>query len=331
MADLRTVYMGKELRNPIIVGASELTADMKKIKKLEEAGAGAIVIKSLFEEQIELEKMKLNEDLTKYNEIYAEMITIFPKIEHSGPEEHLMWVRKAKESVKIPVFASLNVINKETWVEWAQKLAETGVDGLELNFYTVSTEFDLAGSQVEEEQVKILKAVQAAVSIPVSVKLSPYYSNPLNFIKKLDQAKADGLVLFNQFFQSDINVDKEENIFPFNLSQSKDSRWSLRYVGLAYGNVKANLCANTGIFTGKDVAKMLLAGADCVQVVSTLYSHGLDYLTTMLNELEEWMDTKGYRTIKEFRGKMSRQRSNDPWIYKRAQYVRLLMHGNPFA
>ncbi|MBN2091917.1 dihydroorotate dehydrogenase-like protein [candidate division KSB1 bacterium] len=331
MADLRTVYMGKELSNPIIVGASELTADMKKIKKLEEAGAGAIVIKSLFEEQIELEKMKLNEDLTKYDEIHAEMVTIFPKIEHGGPEEHLMWVRKAKESVKIPVFASLNVINRETWVEWAKKLAATGIDGLELNFYAVSTDFDLIGSNVEDEQVKILKAVQAAVSVPVSVKLSPYYSNPLNFINKLDLAKLNGLVLFNQFFQSDIDVDKEENIFPFNLSQPKDIRLPLRYVGLAYGNVKANICANTGIFTGKDVAKMLLAGADCVQVVSTLYSHGLDYLTTMLKELEDWMDSKGYQTINDFRGKMSRQNSNDPWIYKRAQYVRLLMHGNPLA
>ncbi len=331
MADLRTRYMGKELRNPIIVGASELTADMKKIKKLEDAGAGAIVIKSLFEEQIELEKMKLEEDLTRYDEIYAEMTTIFPKIEHAGPDEHLMWVRKAKESVKIPVFASLNVINRETWVEWAQKLAETGVDGLELNFYTVSTEFDLAGSSVEEEQVKILKAVQAVVSIPVSVKLSPYYSNPVNFIKKLDQAQVNGLVLFNQFFQSDINVDKEENIFPFNLSHPNDSRLPLRYVGLLYGNVKTTLCANSGIFTGKDVAKMLLAGADCVQVVSTLYTNGLDYLTTMLKELEGWMDAKGYKTVNDFRGKMSRQNSNDPWIYKRAQYVRLLMHGNPFA
>lgn len=329
MIDLKTTYMGIELKNPIIAGASELSSDMEKIKKIEKAGAGALVIKSLFEEQIQLETYKFDEEQAKYDELHAEMITVHPDIEHAGPAEHLMWVRKAKEAVKIPVIGSLNCVNKDTWIEYAKKLTETGIDGLELNFYTVPTNFDKSGDQIENEQIEILKAIKQAVSIPVSVKLSTFYSNPLNFISKIDKVGVNGFVLFNQFFQPDINITREANTFPFNLSQRKDHRLPLRFSGLLYNKINGDVCASTGIMQGEDVIKMILAGADCVQVVSTLYKNKIDHISKMLDGMEQWMDQKGYKSLDDFRGKLSQKNMKDPWVYKRAQYIRLLLNANP--
>ena len=331
MAELKTSYMGIELKNPIIAGASDLTADMDKIKKIEQAGAGALVIKSLFEEQIQLEMLKFEQEMQKYDYLHAEMETIFPNLEHAGPKEHLNWVRKAKESVKIPVIASLNAVNRETWIEYATRLADTGVDGLELNFYASPSDFAKSSAEIEQQQIDTLAEIRKAVKIPVSVKLSPFYTNPLHFIKKLDEKGVDGFVLFNQLFQPDIDPEKEENTFPFNWSVEKESRLPLRFIGLLHGQVKASLCASTGIFTGKDVAKMILAGADVVQIVSVLFQKGISSISEMVKELEQWMEKHGYQSLADFRGKMSKENSNDPWVYKRAQYVKLLLRNNPLA
>ncbi|MBN1155638.1 dihydroorotate dehydrogenase-like protein [candidate division KSB1 bacterium] len=329
MADLRTTYMGIELKNPIIVGASQITADMDTIKKIEKAGAGALVVKSLFEEQIQLERFKLEQELTKYDERHAEMVTIFPRLEHAGPAEHLMWVKKAKKSVSIPVIASLNAVTMQSWIQYAEELQNTGVDGLELNFYTAPDDLNQSGESVEAKQLEITRAIDKVVNVPFSVKLSPFYSNPLHFIARLDKENVAGFVLFNQLFQPDIDTATEKNCYPFYLSDAKDHRLPLRFAGLLYGQVNADLCANTGIFTGQDVVKMLLAGADCVQVVSTLYKNGIDYISTMLGDIESWMKAKGYKKLEDFRGKLSRKNSADPWIYKRAQYVRLLLRESP--
>ncbi len=329
MSDLRTTYMGIELKNPIIAGASELSSDMEKIKKIEHAGAGAIVIKSLFEEQIQLETYKFDEEWSKYDELHAEMITVHPDVEHAGPAEHLMWVRKTKQSVKIPVIASLNCINKDTWVEYAKKLEETGIDGLELNFYAVPTDFEKSGNQIEQEQIELIKAIKNTVSIPVSVKLSTFYSNPLNFISNIDKIGVDGFVLFNRFFQPDINITREANTFPFNLSQRQDHRLPLRFAGLLYDKLKGDVCASTGIMQGEDVLRMILAGADCVQVVSALYKNKIEHLSKMLENMKQWMEHKGYKSLDDFRGKLSQKNIKDPWIYKRAQYIRLLLNANP--
>lgn len=331
MADLKTTYLGKELKNPVIVGANEYTADLEKIKQLEDFGAGAIVIKSLFEEQIQLESLKLEEELSKFNDLTAEMTTIFPDLKHAGPEEHLMWVRKTKESIDIPVFASLNAVNRETWIDYAQKLSQTGVDGLELNFYAVPADFAKSAAEIETEQIEIIREIKTKVNLPVSVKLSPFYTNPLHFIAQLDKARVDGLVLFNQLFQPDIDPVKEKSIFPFNLSEKKDQRLPLRFAGLLSGKVNADICASTGIFDAADVAKMLLAGADVVQVVSTLYRNTMNQLSVILKDLEKWMDEKGYANLDDFIGKLSQQKSNDPWAYRRAQYVKLLLKSNPLA
>lgn len=329
MADLQTTYMGLKLANPIIAGASRLTSKVDGIKKLADAGAGAVVLSSLFEEQIQLERARLEEDRTRWDEMYAEMTSMFPHIEHAGPEEHLALVRKAKEAAGVPIIASLNAITPETWVEYAQRLAEAGADALELNFYATPTDLSRPGREIEAEQVSIAQQVRRAVSVPISAKLSPFYANPLNVIARLDKAGVKGFVLFNRFFQPDIDIKKEANTFPLSLSHEGDYGLSLRYAGLLYGQIKADICASTGITTGEDVAKLLLAGAGCVQVVTTLYKNGADQLGKMKRALEAWMEGKGYATLADFRGKLARANQADPWAYERAQYVRTLLRPNP--
>lgn len=324
MANLQTSYMGIELKNPIIVGANEMTGHFESIKKIEEAGAAALVIKSLFEEQIQLERFKLEEETTREAGRHAEMTSIFPKMEHAGPKEHLMWVKKSKEALKIPVFASLNAVNRDTWLEYAKLIQDTGVDGIELNFYASPRDMDVTGASIEDEQVAIAEEIVKTLSIPVSVKLSQFYSNPLYVISRFDKVGVKGFVLFNRMFQPDIDVHEGKNIFPFNLSNNVDSRLPLRFAGLLYGNLEGDVCSSTGIFTGKDVIKMILAGSKCVQVVSALYNNSIQHIQTMVKDIEEWMGNKGYTNLDDFRGKMSKKNSKDPWNYERAQYVKLL-------
>ena len=326
MADLRTKYLGLQLKNPVIAGASNLSSDLDKLKQLEEAGASAVVYKSLFEEQIHLERYQMEEELTEFDERHPEMIKTHPDIEHAGPEAHLHELRKAKEALDIPVIASLNAVYKETWVEYAQKLEETGVDALELNFYSIPKSFEKEAADIEQEQLNLLESIKNAVSIPVSVKLSPSYSNPLNVIRKMDQKKVNGFVLFNRFFEPDIDINQEDHNFPFNLSRKGDHKMPLRYAGLLYDNIDGDVCSSTGIFDGADVIKMILAGADCVQTVSSLYINKIGHMTRMLDDIEKWMDKKGYTSLDEFRGKLSRARLSDPFVYKRAQYVDILMN-----
>lgn len=328
MANLSIKYMGIELKNPLIVGACNLVTDLKNLKKIEEAGAAAIVYKSLFEEQIQLEGLELENDLAQYAERNAEMVNLFPDIKHAGPEEYLMHLAEAKKSLGIPVIASLNAVYKESWIEYAKKIEETGVDGLELNFYTIPKSLDTAASQIEDEQLDILKSVKAAVKIPVSVKLSPYYSNTLNVISKMDKAGASAFVLFNRLFQPDIDIEKEEQHFPYNLSNVEDNRLAMQFAGLLFGEVKGSICSNGGIFTGQDMLKMILCGADCVQVVSTLYKNHFAQITLMLEEMNAWMDKKGYKSLADFKGKLSKKNSKDPFAYKRAQYVDIMLKSN---
>lgn len=326
MPNFETSYAGLSLKNPIVAGASDLTKNVDTIKKLEEAGVAALVTGSLFEEEVLLEKYKFEEDLTKYNYKYAEMTDVFPSLEHAGPEEHLMWVRKTKEAVSIPVIGSLNALHDDIWVDYAKKMEQTGVDALELNLYQFPTDFSLNGNDLETKQLEQLKQVLKAVSIPVTVKLSPFYTNHINFISQLDKAGIHGFVLFNRFFQPDIDINEEKNTFPFHLSTREDARLPLRYTGLLHGEIKGDICASTGVYEGEDVVKMLLAGANCVQTVSALYKNKISSVSTMLKSLGDWMDKKGYASIKDFKGKLSRKESKDPNVYTRSQYVKLLLH-----
>jgi dihydroorotate dehydrogenase (fumarate) len=325
MADLKTTYMGLELKNPFIAGASGHTSDLDRIKQLEEAGAAAVVTASLFEEQIQYERFRLEEDLHQFDNFYAEMTDFYPQLEHAGPKEHLSWVKKAKQSAGIPVIASLNAVNREIWSEWAVQLEDTGADGLELNFYSTSSSFDRSSQDVEQEQIEIIGEVKNKVKIPLSVKLSPFYSNPLHFIKKLDELGVRGFVLFNRIFQPDINVEEESNRYRHDLSTGTESEASMRYAGLLHGNIQGNVCANSGILTAADAIKLMLAGATCVQVVSTLYRNEIASLAGLIQEVESWMDGKGYENLAAFRGKMDAGNNVDPGFYRRAQYVKSLI------
>jgi len=318
--------MGLELNNPIILGASNLVRNTGTLKRAEDFGIAAIVYKSLFEEEIQLESFQLDEKLTEFNDLHAEMVTIHPEMEHSGPDEHLLNIRNAVESVSIPVIASMNATNIDSWVKYARLLSETGIDAIELNFYQIPLDFNKTGSEIEEEQINILKEVRKSITIPISVKLSTDYSNILNFIKRLDNAGANSYVLFNSFFQPDINVADEKHIRRSNLSNEGDYKKSLRYAGLLYDNIKGDICSSHGVFHGEDVVKLLLSGASTVQVVSAIYRHGLIQINQIKGELEAWMESKNYNSIDEFRGKLSKNRlSNNPFVYRRAQYVDLLL------
>jgi len=324
--ELKTNYLGLELKNPIIVGASNLVTDLNVLKKLEAAGAAAIVYKSLFEEQINLENMKMYDAMTEYNERNAEMTTIFPhEVYEASPEEYLMHFEKAKAAVNIPMIASLNAVFDDTWYEWAKKLEDAGADALELNFYNNPREFEMEGRSIINEELDIIEGVKKVVNIPVSVKLSAFYTNPLYVIKEMDRRGADGFVLFNRLFQPDINIESEKMQYPYNLSTSQDNRLPLRYAGMLYNHLDADVCANTGIFTGEDVIKMILAGADTVQVVSTLYKHGPEQISKMLEDIEIWMANKQYVNLDDFRGNLSMKKLKDPFSYRRAQYVDILM------
>jgi len=325
MANLKTTYMGLELKNPFIAGASGYTANLDRIRQLEEAGAAAVVTASLFEEQIQYERFRLEEDLHQFDNLYAEMTDFFPQVKHAGPKEHLGWVKKAKQSVGIPVIASLNAVNRNIWSEWAVQLEDTGADALECNFYATPSNFDQSSGDVEDEQIEILGEVKNKIKIPVSVKLSAFYSNPLYFIKQLDEVGVQGFVLFNRLFQPDINVEEQKNNYRHNLSSGTEYEASLRYAGLLHGNVRGDVCANSGIMSGKDAIKMILAGASCVQVVSTLYKNKISILGNLIKEADSWMDAKGYKDLAAFQGKMDAKNNQDPGFYRRAQYVKNLI------
>lgn len=325
MIDLKTSYMGIELKNPVIIGASNLVTNLETLKQLEIAGAAAIVYKSLFEEQIQLEELEFDEELTTYNERHAEMLSLFPEMKHAGPKEHLMKLKQAKEILTIPLIASLNCVNEDTWVDYVEKIQDSGVDGLELNFYAVPKDLSIEGQSIENEQIAVLKKIKNKIKIPYSVKLSPFYSNPLNVISKMDQLGVGAFVLFNKLFQPDINVDSKEMIFPYNLSHPDENRLALRFSGLLYDQVKASICGGTGIYSGTDAVKMILAGADTVQIVSALYKNKVEYVATVLKDIESYMNTNNYNKLDDFRGLLSKKSTKDPYAYKRAQYVDILM------
>jgi dihydroorotate dehydrogenase (fumarate) len=327
MKNLKTKFMGIEIDNPIVAGASNLVGKPDNLKKLEEAGIGAIVYKSLFEEQIQLENLQFDEKLNEFNDIYAEMLTMHPQLDYTGAEEHLLNLRNAKESISIPLIASLNAVNIETWVEYAKLIAQTGVDGLELNFYPNQLDLNREASDIEKEQLLVVKELTKSIAIPVSVKLSPDYTNTLNHIKKLDDLGINTFVLFNSFFQPDIDIEHEKHIKKYNFSHQGDYKKSLRYSGLLYQKIKAEICSSHGIFTGEDVIKLLLSGASSVQVVSTLYKNGIGQISKMRSEIEAWMERKEYHTLDDFRGKLSNSKlEKNPFVYKRAQYVDLIIN-----
>jgi len=317
MAELSTTYLGLALRNPFIVGASGYTANVDRIRELEQAGAGALVTASLFEEQIQYESYRLQEDLSRFDNLSQEVVDVFPQLKHAGAKEHLMWVRRTKEAVRIPVIASLNAVKADTWVRYAQELQDSGADALELNFYATPSDARSGAAEIEKEQLAIIRAVVKKVKVPVSVKLSPFYTNPLHFLKALGQEGVRGFVLFNRLFQPDLDAEREANRYNHSLSAEGEHLAALRFTALAYGNLEGDLCASGGIFTAADPAKLLLAGAACLQVVSALYRNKIAYLGTMVRELDAWLQARGYRDLDACRGRLSAGKNSDPGFYRR--------------
>ncbi len=324
---LKTKYLGLDLKSPIIVGASEMTSNVDKIKRLEEAGAAAIVTKSLFEEEIILKNNKWREEISQYDDINAEMGVIFPDMDVDAAKEHLYWVNKTKEAVSIPVIASLNCVNKEAWIEYAKELEQAGADAIEANMYSYSFGVTKNPAEIEDKRIGILKEIKKVVNIPVSVKISPHYTSIFTFVTNLDQAGVDGVVLFNRLFNPDIDIEKEVEVSRFHLTDSSRNGSSLRWIGLLSGKVGLDLCANNGVESGEDMIKMILAGASAVEVVSTVYRHGMGQIGVMEKTLTEWMERKGYNSIDEFKGKLSKVNISNPWAYERTQYIKMLLKG----
>jgi len=324
--DISVKYMGIKLKNPVIVGANNMSSNLESLKQMEEAGASAIVFKSLFEEQLHMENLEYSNFIDEYIAQNSDETSPYPDMDVSGPKEYLFKLKKAKENLNIPIFASLNAVYDVSWVDYAKQIEAIGVDGIELNFYTLPKEMESAEIDFINWQFDIIKKIKASINIPIAVKLSSFYNNPLSVIKRMDDLGVDAFVLFNRFFQPDIDLDKEEMVFPYNLSSKGDYGLALRFAGLLYDRIDADVCSTNGIHTGKDVAKLIMAGADTVQIVSVLYKEGINRISSILDELRSFMEKKGYEKLDDFRGKLSQARINDPFAYSRAQYLDYLVN-----
>jgi dihydroorotate dehydrogenase (fumarate) len=330
--NLSTTYMGLTLRSPLVPSAAApVTENIDNVKRMEDAGAGAVVLHSLFEEQIRQERYELHHHLTYGTESFAEALTYFPEPEifHVGAEEYLNHIRKAKEMVDIPIIASLNGSTVGGWIDYAQQIEQAGADALELNIYYVPTDMEMTGSNVEQNYIDILRAVKSAVEIPVAVKLSPFFSNMANMAKKLTEAGADGLVLFNRFYQPDINIEMlevEPNVL---LSTPQAMRLPMRWIAILYGRVNASLAATSGIHKAPDVLKMLMAGASVTMLCSVLLRHGIEHIRIIEQEMREWMEKHEYESVNQMQGSMSQQNCPDKSAFERAQYMRSIQTYKP--
>ena len=324
--DLSTNYLGLKLRTPLVVAASPLSEEIDQIKRMEDAGAAAVVIYSLFEEQLRRDRYELNHNMEQGTFSYPEALTYFPEPEsfHLGPEEYLKHIGDAKKAVKIPIIASLNGSSAGGWTQYAKAIQEAGADALELNIYYIPTDLNLTGAQVEQTYLDILKAVKAEVTIPVAVKLSPFFSNFANMAKRLDEAGANGLVLFNRFYQPDIDLDSLEVKPNILLSTPMAMRVPLRWVAILYDRVRASLAATSGIHRASDALKMLMAGADVTMLCSVLIRHGIPHIGAIERDLGAWLEEHEYASIQQLRGSLSQKNCSDPSAFERAQYMRAI-------
>ncbi len=327
MVDLATTYMGIRLKNPIVPSASPLSADLGKIKQMEDAGAAAVVLHSLFEEQIETEAEALAYYLERGTESFYEALTYFPPIEEyrREPDEYLEHIRQAKKAVDIPIIASLNGITPGGWVSYARHFQEAGADAVELNVYWIPTEFGLMSYDVEDMYVKILRRVKEQVSIPVAMKLSPYFSALPHVVSMLDAEGADGLALFNRFYQPDLDIEALEVRPNLVLSRSSEMRLPLRWIAILYGHVDASLALTTGIHTPVDALKAIMAGADVAHVCSLLLREGIAKISDLINGMTLWMEEHEYESLAQMKGSLSQKAVADPMAFERANYMKTLL------
>jgi dihydroorotate dehydrogenase (fumarate) len=330
--DLKTNYMGLRLRTPLVPSAAAPLSDsIDTIKHLEDAGASAVVLYSMFEEQIRYERYELHWHMTQGTESYPESLTYFPEPEELmvGAEDYLSHIQKAKAAVMIPIIASLNGSTLGGWTSFAKQIQQAGADALELNIYNIPTDLNLTSTEIEQKYIDILKAVKAEVSIPVAVKVSAFFTNFANMAKRLDENGANGLVLFNRFYQPDIELESLEvtpNVF---YSTPMAMRLPLRWIAILYDRIGASLAATSGIHRGTDAIKMLMAGADVTMLCSVLLRHGIAHLKVIEQEMKNWMAEHEYHSVEQLKGSLSHKNCDDPSAFERAQYMRALRTFRP--
>jgi dihydroorotate dehydrogenase (fumarate) len=324
--DLSTTYLGLKLKNPIVPSASPLSHTIDGMKRMEDAGASAIVMYSLFEEQIEHEKAEVEHYLSYGVESFAESLTYFPQVGdyNLGPDEYVELMRKAKKALGIPIIGSLNGISVGGWISYARKLQDAGADALELNVYYIPTDPQLVSQDVEDRYLEVLHAVKETVRIPIAMKLSPFFTSLAHMAQRLVNGGASGLVLFNRFYQPDIDIEALEVRPNLNLSSSNALRLPMRWIGILHGRVKASLAATSGIHTAQDVIKAVMAGADVTMVCSELLKQGTGRITEILADLNKWMIEHEYVSIEQMKGSMSQKSVADPAAFERANYMKAL-------
>ncbi|MBI5823489.1 MAG: dihydroorotate dehydrogenase-like protein [Chloroflexi bacterium] len=326
MANLSTTYLGLDLKNPLVASASPLSKKLEKARKLEEAGISAIVMYSLFEEQIIHESLELDHYLTRGSDSFAEALTYLPDggMYAVSPEKYLTQLTALKKALSIPVIGSLNGVSKGGWTSYARRMQEAGADALELNLYYLPTDPDLTSSELENAQVELVAEVKSAITIPLAVKLSPFVTSLPNFAKRIVEAGANGLVLFNRFYQPDIDLDELDIIHNLDLSTSSDLRLPLRWVSILYGKVHADFALTSGVHTAKDVIKAMMAGAKVAMTASNLLHRGEQAVGPILSEMEEWMKEREYESIEQMQGSMSQKNVKEPAAFERANYMKVL-------
>ncbi len=327
MADLVTEYLGLQLPSPLVLASSALSNRLENLEMAEGYGAGAVVLRSLFEEQLEAQRTALDEALSRHAESHPEARTYFPP-QRVGPHEYLSLVERAKKALEIPVIASLNCAAPGSWTSYAREIEQAGADALELNLYAVEADPATSAADVERRYLDVVEAVKGAVRIPVAVKLSPWFTSIAHFAAELDRLGVGALVLFNRFLQPDLSLEKMAAVPSMTLSSPSEMLLSLRWIALLHGRVRAQLAASTGVYDAPSAVKQLLAGAQVVQLASTLVKNGIPHLGKMLAGIEEWMDRRGASTLADVRGTLSQREIQDPAAFERAQYVHLILSQN---
>jgi dihydroorotate dehydrogenase (fumarate) len=326
MIDLTTTYLGLPLRSPIVASASPLCDSIENIRRFEESGVGAVVLPSLFEEQLDLESHSVHSDLSRGVESFPESLNYFPHLANYnlGPDAYLELIHEAKRSVSIPVIASLNGISLGGWTRYAKAIEQAGAAALELNIYDIVTDPHHRGSQVEDDYCNLVKAIKGSGDIPVAVKISPFFTAMANMGKRLDAAGADGLVLFNRFYQPDVDIDDLEIVPSLVLSDSHELRLRLHWAAILYGHVAADIAITGGVHTGRDVLKSMMAGANVAMMASAFFKNGIRHANLVLHEMSQWMEEHEYESICQMRGSMSRRSVPNPSAFDRANYIRVL-------
>ena len=324
--NIQSTYMGLQLKSPIVVSACTLSEQTDNIAKMEDSGAGAVVMSSLFEEQIKMEEARFKSVLSTTTNSFAEAADFFPDLDdfNVGTDEYLENIRKAKERVKIPIIGSLNGITNEGWIDYSRMMEQAGADALEVNIFFIPGDVKMSSSEVEHRYLNIIESIKHSVKIPVAVKLNPYFSAMGNMAQRMKTAGADGLVLFNRFYQPDFDINKLKVTHDLHYSESNEIRLPLLWLGLLYGKVDVSLAATTGVQSAIEVVKYILAGADAVMTASSLYKNGIPYLKTINKELQDWMVMMGFDNINAFKGTMSQHNISDPTAYERANYIQIL-------